>query len=93
MAEQQIQAKFIKHLEERGAYVVKVIAASKKGVPDLLVCYKGRFIGIEVKAFGKLSTVSPLQEYNLSKIQDCGGTSLACDNLPSLIAFFDSIDK
>ena len=47
--EKVIQSKIKSYLETRGAYVVKVIQASKSGVPDLLVCYKRLFIGIEVK--------------------------------------------
>jgi len=93
MSEQQIQSKFIKHLEERGAYVIKVITASRKGVLDLVICYKGLFVGIEVKDTGKLNEVSPLQEYNLNKIKDCGGQSLLCDKLSNLVEFFDYLDK
>jgi len=76
MSEQQIQKKIIKYLEGEGAYVVKVISASKAGVPDLLVCYEGHFIGIEVKTPLKRTNVSPLQEYNLDRIEECGGDIL-----------------
>lgn len=75
MSEQKIQASIIKYLESNGAYVVKVITASKKGVPDILVCYKGKFIGIEVKRPETKTNVSPLQSYNLKKIEDAGGLS------------------
>jgi len=34
-SEQDIQRKIIKYLEAKGAYVVKVISASKSGVPDI----------------------------------------------------------
>lgn len=75
MSEQSIQNKMIKKLESKGAYVVKVISASKKGVPDIIACYKGKFLGIEVKRPETRNNVSPLQQFNLSKIQDAAGIS------------------
>jgi len=74
--EQQIQKKIITYLESIGCYVVKVISASKSGVPDILGCYEGVFFGIEVKTPGTSNNVSKLQEYNLDKIIGAGGHSL-----------------
>ena len=46
-------------------------AYTKSGIPDLLACCNGRFLGIEVKApHGK---PSELQLYNLKKIDEAGG--------------------
>lgn len=75
MKEQNIQAKIKKYLESKGAYVVKVVQANKAGVPDLLACYKGKFVGLEVKTPKTLNNVSPLQAFNLSKISEAGGIS------------------
>ena len=93
MKESLVQAKIIKHLQSRGAYVVKVITASKAGVADLLVCYKGLFIAIEVKAPGKLGTQSELQKANATMVRASGGVSLLVDNLQDVVAFFDSLDS
>lgn len=76
MTEQQIQTKIIQYLKSQGAYAVKVVQATKAGVPDILACYKGQFIGIEVKRPDKLCTVSKLQSSNLAKIKEAHG--LAC---------------
>lgn len=73
LSEQKIQTKIQKFLEQKGAYIVKVINASKKGIPDLLVCYRGQFIGIEVKKPTTLHTLKDLQEYNLKQIVKAGG--------------------
>jgi Holliday junction resolvase len=81
MSEQKIQASIIKYLESKGAYVVKVITASKKGVPDILACYKGQFIAIEVKRPETKTNVSSLQAYNLKKIEETGGLSLVAWDL------------
>ena len=63
------------YLKQKGAYFIKTHGDrfSKVGVPDLIVCYKGLFIGIELKApNGK---PSELQLYNLREIEKSGGIS------------------
>ena len=47
---------------------------SKIGVPDIICCYKGKFIGIECKAGNNKPTA--LQERELKLIQEAGGYSL-----------------
>ena len=44
------------------------------GVPDIIVCYMGRFIGIECKAGSNKPTA--LQEINLNNIREQGGIAL-----------------
>ncbi len=75
MKEQQYQKKIVTYLEQQGAYVVKVVAASKKGVPDILACYRGYFLAIEVKTPTTRANVSKLQDYNLNKVSKAGGIS------------------
>lgn len=63
-------------LDGLGAYYVMPVTGGygKQGAPDFLVCYQGKFFGIETKAGkGKLTA---LQELNLKKIIDCGGVAL-----------------
>ena len=49
--ESSIQTDVIKYLRGRGCYVYNVpgSASSAKGTSDLLVCYKGLFVAIELK--------------------------------------------
>lgn len=63
-------------LKERGVYYFYPIASgySLSGIPDIICCYKGVMIGIEVKA-GK-NKPTKLQEEQLSKIRKAGGRSL-----------------
>ena len=75
-SEQQIQTKIISVLENRGAYVVKIVSATRAGVPDILACYQGNFIGIEVKKPSTKTNVSKLQQYNLQKIIDAKGRAI-----------------
>jgi Holliday junction resolvase len=77
MTEQAIQKKIITMLEkDYNAYVVKVQVASKSGVPDLLCCVNGHFIGIEVKRPSSKTNVSRLQEYNLHQIRQAKGLAI-----------------
>lgn len=46
----------------------------RSGVPDVVVCYRGHFIGIECKAGG--NTPTKLQEIELANIVRAGGISL-----------------
>lgn len=76
-----------KYLEEKGCWYIKYwggAAYTKAGVPDLLVCCNGRFLGVELKApNGK---PSDLQLYNLRKIKEAGG--LGCLLYPKHFELF-----
>lgn len=75
-AEKQFENKIKAYLKSKGAWFIKYWAGAqftKSGIPDLLVCYKGKFIAIEVKA--ENGKPSDLQLYNLRKIEEAGGKS------------------
>jgi len=91
MKEQDYQNKIIKRLEAKGAYVVKVVSASKKGVPDLLICYKGRFLAVEVKTPFTRQNTSKLQEYNLNLVKRAGGYSVIATEFDDLTQILDRI--
>ncbi len=83
-SEQKIQAKIIKYLESKGCYVIKTVTTNKRGCPDLLFCYNGRFMAIEVKAKGKLKNVSEIQQFHLDLINKTGGKAFAADSLETV---------
>jgi hypothetical protein len=66
-------------LKEMKAYVVKPVTGGfgNSGVPDLLVCVSGKFVGIECKAGGNKPTA--LQLHNLNAIELAGGIALVID--------------
>lgn len=49
----------------------KTEAGAIRGIPDLLICYKGRFVAWELKT--EKGRADKLQVFNLSKIGECGG--------------------
>lgn len=92
MKEQDIQRKIIKYLESVGAYVVKVVASNKSGTPDILACYRGIFLAVEVKRPETKTNVSELQEYNIKKIKEAGGVAIVSWDLDAVKATIDDIN-
>lgn len=76
MSEKAYENKLKASLKSSGAYFVKYFgcAFSASGVPDILACVNGRFLGIEVKAV--TGRPSPLQLHNLKAIDAAGGIAL-----------------
>lgn len=62
------------------------------GVPDIVACYRGKFIGIECKA--GTNTPTALQMKNLNQIAQAGGFSAVINetNLNELHDIFGRID-
>ncbi len=91
MREKSIENKIKDYLKLKGAYYVKYFGNkfSQVGVPDILACYKGRFIGIEVK--NEKGKTSPLQDINLKQIQEAGGISIVARSVEEVKQIIDNI--
>lgn len=76
MKESALVTKVKEYLKEWGAYVVKYHGSqfSQIGVPDLLICYNGKFIAIELKV--GLNKPTALQLKHLELIERAGGKAL-----------------
>ena len=63
----------------------------KGGVPDIIACYKGRFIAIECKA-GK-GVLTALQKYNIDQIISNQGLAIVINegNIESLLALVKEV--
>lgn len=92
MTEQVIQKSIIKYLKTI-SYVVKIVSASKSGVPDLLVLYKGMLIAVEIKTPDKRNNVSDLQKYNLDEITRHGGHAYVACSLNEVKEIISQVDK
>lgn len=82
-------------LKKRGAWYLKYWGGgiyTRRGVPDLLVCYKGRFIAIEVKS--DVGEISPVQRSEMAKIEEFGGIGIFSrpNDKNALWAVFDALD-
>jgi Holliday junction resolvase len=82
MSEKALQTKCIKFLESQGWYVIKIVVASKSGVPDLICCSPaGKFYGFEIKENSKPTA---LQMYNINRINEVNGKAYLIYSLSEL---------
>jgi Holliday junction resolvase len=76
MTEAQFQKKVLEFLRAQNIWYVKYWGGgqfTKAGIPDILACVNGHFVGIELKS--ETGRLSKLQEYNLDRIKEAGGQS------------------
>lgn len=77
ISESNFKKQVINFLKSKGCYVIKYWGGgkfTKAGVPDLLVCCNGKFLGVELKA--PKGDPSKLQLYNLDLINKSGGIGI-----------------
>ena len=88
--EGRVKAAVKKWLDARNAYRYMPMSngMGRVGAPDFLVCYLGRFVGIETKAPGKRGNTTPNQQRELSWIAAAGGVALVVDDVAQLDAYF-----
>lgn len=74
--EKQFENKIKNYLKDNKCWYVKYFAnrMTRVGVPDILACVNGFFVGIEVKASN--GHPSELQIYNREEIRKAGGISI-----------------
>ena len=82
-------------LKQVGAYYFYPVTSGfgSSGVPDIVACYRGRFIGIECKAGTNKPT--KLQQKNLTDIGSTDGIAMVVneDNVEQVREMLGSIDK
>jgi len=83
MLEKILQKKILNYLKAENIYAVKVVAANKAGVPDILACVDGKFVALEVKANSKLSI---LQANNLKAIELAGGLAAVVKSVDDVMS-------
>lgn len=78
--EARIKADIRAYLRDRGAYTFAPVQMGMgASTVDILVCLRGRFVGIEAKVPGKHPTARQLQ--TLKEITDAGGVAFWTDSL------------
>lgn len=77
MRESTFQDKIIRKLKKLpDCWYVKIWGGGfqRAGIPDILICYKGFFIAVELK--NEIGEASELQKYNIEKIKEARGIAL-----------------
>lgn len=92
--EAKVKRAVTKLLKSRDVYYFYPVASGygSAGIPDIVACHRGLFIGIECKA-GK-NQPTALQLYNIEKIRNAGGLALVVwEDLTELVELLDNIQQ
>lgn len=83
MSEGRLQKQIKDYMVEQGAYIETIFGGGYQaaGVPDLLACYKGRFIAIEVKSPNGKGVASDIQKLKILEIRKAGGIAFFADSM------------
>jgi len=76
--EGKVKAKVKALLKQYGAWSFMPVSGGMgaHGIPDVIACHKGKFIGIECKAPGKRKNVTALQKMQLQGIRNADGKTM-----------------
>ena len=76
MKEKTFENQLKQFLKDNGAWFVKTWSngIQRKGIPDIIACVNGYFVGIELKA--ENGKPSELQKWNIDKIRESGGIAI-----------------
>ena len=93
--EKKVKDKVVALLKQRGVYYFYPVTGGfgTSGVPDIVACHRGTFIGIECKAGNNKPTA--LQEKNLQAIRDAGGHALVINetNIGAVAELLTQLDN
>lgn len=93
--EAKVKKKVVDVIKKNSAYYFFPATGGygRSGVPDVVCCYRGVFIGIECKAGSNRPT--GLQELEMAKIRSAGGFTLVVneDNIDGVQTMFDAIER
>lgn len=85
--------KIKQYLKSRDAYCEKIWGGGfqSAGIPDVIGCYRGRFIGIEAKVGN--NKPSEIQKAKIKMIQKAGGFARVVWTLDEVKEMLDEIDE
>lgn len=94
--ESKLSRRIMDHLRTKGAFCFKVHGSEHMmaGLPDVICCYRGYFIGFEVKNPESRANVSKIQEHVHERIREAEGRCyVVCgpEEAASLLRQIDSL--
>lgn len=94
--ETALVSKIIRALKARGGWWIKIHggASQETGVPDILGCYRGRFVAIEVKLpVPGRNAASPRQQLQIERIITNKGVARVVETTEEALMMLDQIDS
>lgn len=91
--EKTIVNRVILTIRSRGGFAFKLHGSPLQlsGLPDVISCYRGRFVAFEVKR-DETKKATPLQDYMMHRIRKAGGVALLIHSVQTAIEEMDRID-
>lgn len=88
--ENRVKAAIKRWLNSHNVYWFSAAAGpfSVHGVPDIICCYQGKFVGIEVKAPGKERNLTPNQASHQRQIKEAGGLAFIASSVQDVEDYF-----
>lgn len=62
------------------------------GIPDILACYRGFMVAIEVKAPGKCANTTANQKMRIAEINRAGGMAFVADSVETVKQYLATLD-
>lgn len=92
MREKSVENKIKDYLFSKGIYFFKVHGSKfmEPGIPDIISCVDGRFVGVEVKRPGAKNEQSPQQKIHEHNIVKSGGVYLLVDSVEEVVDYVES---
>ena len=93
-SEAALQLKVLRYLRlNDGCRVFRVAASSTRGAPDIVCCFNGKFVAIELKSGNYNAKLSANQKLIKDDIERCGGTFLCIRSLNELERWFEQAGR
>lgn len=92
MREKTVETKIKDYLFKQGIYHFKVHGSKfmPSGIADIICCFNGSFLAIEVKRPGAKNEQSEQQKVHERNIIKSGGTYLLVDSVEEVISYVES---
>jgi hypothetical protein len=90
--ESRLQREIQTAVKRRGAFCFKIHGSEymMAGLPDLIICYRGRFIGLEVKMPG--GRLSVRQGYVHGRLKAAGATIAVVTSVQAALYVLDQLE-
>ena len=90
-SEKLLEEDIIKYIKGRGGIAEHL--AGNKGDRDLVCCYRGRYIALEVKAWSTYYKATKLQQAKLQILKRAGAITSVVNCIDNVKIILDTIDK
>jgi len=91
--ESKIQGHITKYLKHHNIPYYKTSAMHSRGWTDLVLCYRGMYVGLEVKRPHGFGKATPIQEKHMEVIREADGFAFVVYCVDDVELYLKQIDK